>query len=37
LSVDTRRLAVAAESAGGGLAAALAIAMRDHGRIPLRF
>jgi acetyl esterase/lipase len=37
LSVDKRRVAVAGESAGGGLAAALAIAARDRGKIPLIF
>ena len=35
LSVDSSRIAVAGESAGGGLAAALAILARDRGEIPL--
>jgi len=37
LGVDARRLAVAGESAGGGLAAALALLARDRGEVPLCF
>lgn len=35
LGVDTRRIAVQGMSAGGGLAAMLAIAARDRGEVPL--
>ena len=35
LGVDTRRIAIKGESAGGGHAAALAIAARDRGEIPI--
>lgn len=37
LGVDTGRLAVGGGSAGGGLAAALALLARDRGEIPLAF
>ena len=37
LGVDTARLAVGGASAGGGLAAALALLARDRGQIPLVF
>ncbi|ATB31692.1 alpha/beta hydrolase [Melittangium boletus] len=37
LGVDTRRLAIGGESAGGGLAAALALLARDRGEIPILF
>lgn len=37
LGVDARRLAVGGESAGGGLAAALALLARDRGEVPLLF
>lgn len=37
LGVDRERLAVAGSSAGGGLAAALALLARDRGEIPLAF
>ncbi len=35
LGVDTKRIAIKGESAGGGHAAALAIAARDRGEIPI--
>ena len=37
LGVDTGRIGVAGESAGGGLAAALALLARDRGEFPLAF
>jgi acetyl esterase/lipase len=37
LGVDAGRLAVGGESAGGGLAAALALLARDRGEVPLAF
>jgi acetyl esterase/lipase len=37
LSVDRNRIAVSGESAGGGLAAALALLARDRGEVPLIF
>jgi acetyl esterase/lipase len=37
LGVDPRRIGVGGESAGGGHAAALAIAARDRGEVPLAF
>lgn len=37
VGVDSRRLAVGGGSAGGGLAAALALLARDRGEIPLTF
>ncbi len=37
LGVDIRRIAIKGESAGGGHAAALAIAARDRGEIPICF
>ncbi|WNG24704.1 alpha/beta hydrolase [Cystobacter fuscus] len=37
LGVDTRRIAIGGESAGGGLAAALGLLARDRGEIPILF
>ena len=37
LGVDVRRIGVSGESAGGGLAAALALLARDRGEVPLAF
>jgi Esterase/lipase len=37
LSIDPNRIAVGGSSAGGGLAAALALLARDRGEIPLAF
>jgi acetyl esterase/lipase len=37
LGVDANRIIVSGESAGGGLAAALALLARDRGRVPIAF
>jgi acetyl esterase/lipase len=37
LGIDTRRIALAGASAGGGLAAALALLARDRGDVPLAY
>ncbi len=37
LGIDRERIAIAGASAGGGLAAALALLARDRGEVPLRF
>jgi acetyl esterase/lipase len=37
LGLDTGRIAIGGESAGGGLAAALALVARDRGEVPIRF
>jgi acetyl esterase/lipase len=37
LGIDRRRIAIGGESAGGGLAAALALLARDRGEVPITF